>query len=79
MLNCDHAMWLVTVASLIGTVANIYQRRWCFWVWLGTNIAWAAYDAWIGAVAQAALMAVYACLSVWGLLTWRRKPASRAG
>lgn len=73
------AMWLVTVASIIGTVANIYQRRWCFGVWMGTNLAWAAFDAWIGAYAQATLQAVYAGLAVWGLVQWaakaRGKPA----
>jgi hypothetical protein len=67
-------MWLVTVASLIGTIANIYRRRWCFWVWLGANIAWSIYDCWLAAWPQAALMGIYACLSVWGLISWRAKP-----
>ena len=66
-------MWLVTVASIIGTVANVYGRRWCFWVWLGTNSAWAAYDGWLGAWPQMALMLVYAGLSVAGLVKWRVK------
>lgn len=72
------AMWLVTVASIIGTVANIYQRRWCFWVWLITNLAWATFDAWIGAYAQATLQAVYAGLAVWGLIQWARKAQEAA-
>ena len=26
--------WAVTAASIVGTVANIYKKRWCFIVWL---------------------------------------------
>ncbi len=65
------AMWVVTVASLVGTVANIYKRRWGFAVWFVTNLAWTGYDAWLGAWPQAALMAVYAGLAVWGWAKWR--------
>ena len=67
----DRLMWLVTIASLIGTVANIHKRRWCFGVWAFTNAAWAIYDVHKGAHAQAALQAVYFGLSVYGLRKWR--------
>jgi len=70
------AMWIVTGASIAGTVANVYKRRWCFAVWLATNSAWCAYDASIGAWAQSALMLIYACLSVWGLVKWRKGGAT---
>ncbi len=63
--------WLVTAASLVGTVANIYKRRWCFAVWLVTNLAWTGYDLYLSAYPQAALMAVYAALSVWGWFSWK--------
>jgi len=71
-MTLDSAMWLVTAASITGTVANIYKRRWCFGVWAVTNAMWAAYDLWIGAHAQAALMAVYFGLALWGLWRWRK-------
>ena len=67
----DNLMWIVSAASLVGTVANIYKRRWCFVVWCATNTVWVAYDLDKGAHAQAALMACYACLSVWGLCRWK--------
>ncbi len=70
----DSLMWGVTVASLIGTVANIKKKRWCFGVWLGTNLAWMSYDFYIGSYAQAALFAVYAGLAVYGLYEWRITP-----
>lgn len=74
----DQLMWAVTGASLAATVANVYQRRWCFGVWLVTNVLWASYDASIGAWAQAALQATYAALSVAGLLRWKRHTAGQA-
>lgn len=71
-MTIHHVMWGVTLASLIGTLANVYRKRWCFWIWLVTNTAWSAYDWWIGAYSQSALMGVYAGLSVLGLIQWRK-------
>ena len=67
----DEAMWIITVASVVGTVANIYKRRWCFGVWAVTNATWVVYDVWKGAHAQAAMMAIYFGLAIWGLIQWK--------
>jgi len=37
-------MYLITLLSLIGVVANIYKKRWCFYIWAFTNFTWAVYD-----------------------------------
>jgi len=66
-------MWLVTLASIVGTVANIYQRRWCFAVWLATNSLWVAYDIYKDAYPQATLMGVYAFLAAWGYWKWKKE------
>jgi len=66
-------MWIITAASIVGVVANIYQKRWCFWIWAVTNASWAAYDITLGAWSQATLMMVYFILSIWGLIQWRKK------
>ena len=71
MTGIGDLMWLVTGASLVGTVANIHWKRWCFAVWFVTNIIWTAYGWWSGAPAQAALGAAYVGLAVYGLYTWR--------
>ncbi len=63
--------WGVTILSLIGVVANIYKKRWCFGVWLIANIFWAIYDWNIGAYAQSVLQGIYAGLSIWGLIRWK--------
>ncbi len=71
MIALSQAMWIVTGASIIGTVANIKKYRWCFGVWLFTNTTWMLYDYHIGATAQAALFSVYVCLAIWGIYEWR--------
>ena len=63
--------WLVTAFSLLGIVLNIRKNRLCFVVWFTTNTAWCVIDLHHGVYAQAALMATYAALSVWGLWSWR--------
>lgn len=41
----QYIAYFVTAASIIGTVANSLQKRWCFWVWLCTNAFWIGYMA----------------------------------
>jgi hypothetical protein len=64
--------WLITLASIIGTVANIYKRRWCFWVWLFSNGSWFLIDLHAQLYSQAFLFLVYIGLSVWGLVSWSK-------
>jgi nicotinamide riboside transporter PnuC len=66
-------MWGVTIASIIGTVANIKKQSWCFVLWFFTNSAWMIYDYWKGAYAQSALFMVYVILAVWGIYEWRTR------
>lgn len=65
-------MWVVTGASLIGTIANVKHKRWCFYVWAVTNALWAAYDVHKTAYPQAALQSVYFGLAIWGIFEWRK-------
>ena len=64
-------MWIVTILSLAGVVLNIHKKRMCFIIWAFTNFAWMVYDWRIGAREQAALMFVYFCLAIWGLIKWK--------
>jgi nicotinamide riboside transporter PnuC len=66
---------LITIASIIGTVANIYKKRWCFVIWLFTNGFWCIYDLTIGAYSQAILFAIYFGLAIHGLIKWRKDSA----
>ncbi len=69
----DHLMWIVTAASLVGVVANIKKKTWCFGIWFGTNSIWMIYDYSLGAYAQSALFAVYVILAIWGIYEWRKE------
>ena len=64
--------WGVTVLSLVGVVANIYKKRWCFAVWFITNVTWCIYDYTIGAYAQSALFFIYGILAIWGWFKWKK-------
>ncbi len=66
--------WTLAFASLVGVVANIKHKRWCFWIWGFTNAAWTGVDIYHEVFAQAALQAIYFGLAIWGLLAWRNKP-----
>ncbi len=68
--------WLVATASLVGVVLNIRRSRASFAIWIPTNVTWCAIDVAAGLHAQAALMAVYAGLAVWGYVAWRPAPES---
>lgn len=65
--------YIVTTASIIGTVANSFQKRWCFYVWVCTNTFWCIFNAMNGSYAQAALYAFNFIMAVVGLIQWKRK------
>jgi len=68
-----HWTWGVAVASIIGTVANIYKKPWCFVVWLFTNSIWCIYNLIIREYSQSLLWGVYTVLAVWGMVQWYRE------
>ncbi len=64
--------------SIGGIILNIHHRSECFIVWSITNIAWVAYNIWLGARVQAVMFFIYLILSMWGLYKWRvAKPEAR--
>jgi len=68
--------WLVSVAALVGVWLNIRKKPICFPIWAVTNALWFVADWSAGLHAQAALMAVYCALAIYGAWAWR-KEASR--
>ena len=65
--------YIITAASIVGTVANSLQKRWCFFVWLGTNSFWCVHNAVNGSYAQALLYAFNFAMAILGLVKWQRK------
>lgn len=64
--------WIVAGASLVGTIANAYQKRWCFPVWLCTNAFWVIHDLSIASYAQASLFAAYFVIAAIGWYNWSK-------
>ena len=64
--------YIITAASIVGTVANSLQKRWCFYVWLCTNSFWCIYNVANGSYAQALLYAFNFAMAILGLIKWRK-------
>ena len=65
--------YIITLMSIVGTVANAFQKRWCFYVWILTNLFWIIYDVWIGAYGQALLYVANCITCLIGLRKWKKK------
>lgn len=65
--------WIITIASLIGTILNIKKNNACFIIWLFTNTLWTIIDYEAGLYSQATLQLVYVGLALWGIKEWKKK------
>lgn len=65
--------YLITGITLIGTVANSLQKKWCFYIWIPTNFFWVVYNVAIKQYAQAILYTVNTITSIVGLVQWSKK------
>lgn len=66
--------YIITALTIIGTVANSFQKRWCFVVWIITNAFWIIYNLSIQQQAQALLYVVNLITSIIGLIKWKDRP-----
>ena len=62
--------WILSIASVVGVVLNIFQNKLCFWIWAPTNGLWIIYNWRRKAWPLAGLFAVYFVLAIWGILAW---------
>ena len=68
----NHIAYIVTALSIVGTVANSFQKRWCFVVWAFTNSFWSVFNIINGSYAQAILYAFNLAMAFIGLWKWRK-------
>ncbi len=66
--------YIITLASIVGTVANSFKKRWCFIVWGITNTFWIFYNIIFKNYAQALLYAFNLIMAIVGFIKWRDKP-----
>ena len=65
--------YLVALFSMVGTVANSFQKKWCFYVWICTNVFWLVYNVYSGQYAQAMLYLFNFVTCIIGLKKWNKK------
>lgn len=68
----DKFAFLITAASIVGTCANSFQKKWCFYVWMVTNTFWCVYNFIAGQHAQAILYVFNFVMCVVGLRKWKK-------
>lgn len=76
MVNAGAMEWSIMVLSLFATILNIRKQRLCFAIWVLTNAAWCAIDAFYGIYAQSLLHMVYFFLAIWGVFEWSKTTPS---
>ena len=67
----EYFSWFVVVIVLIGTIANTYQKRWCFWLWLFGNAFYIVYFWHFALYSQVILSAIYFALNILALTKWK--------
>lgn len=70
--------YLITALSIIGTVANSFKKRWCFYIWLITNLFWVAFNLMNGVYPQALLYVFNTVMAIVGLVKWRDSKDDKA-
>lgn len=68
----NYIAYIVTALSIVGTVANSFQKRWCFVVWAFTNSFWSVFNIINGSYAQTILYAFNLAMAFIGLWKWRK-------
>ena len=69
----EYIAYIITAASIIGTVANSFQKRWCFYIWGITNMFWVIYNTLNGQYAQTLLYVFNFIMCITGILKWRER------
>lgn len=64
--------YIMTAFSVAGTIANSFQKKWCFWLWICTNIFWCGYNVLNTQYAQALLYVFNFVMCIVGLRKWRQ-------
>jgi nicotinamide riboside transporter PnuC len=64
--------WLLTILSITGVILNTYKNKWCFVIWLITNISWSLYNLYHKMYSQSFLFFVYFMLAIYGLIKWSK-------
>ena len=63
--------WIVAALSILGQIMVTKKNRNGFLVWIFANLVWMAIDVHMKIWAQAVLMFIFFCISVWSYNSWK--------
>jgi len=69
----DSLMFFVTLAAVVGAIANARKKRWSFLIWIVTNSVFVCYNWHLEAFSQVALFGVYVLISISGWINWGKQ------
>lgn len=72
MTTIEIVSWGMTTLTIIGTIANSFQKRAGFYFWLISNLFWIGYNIYNKMYAQAAVYAFNSLMCVVGLVKWKK-------
>lgn len=64
--------WVLTASCVLGAVLNAKKKIMGFYIWLPTNLVWAAVAWYKDLPAQAVLFIVYTVIAIIGIINWRK-------
>lgn len=73
MKYIEYITYIVTAASIAGTIANSFKKWWCFVIWACTNSFWFTYNTIHGHRAQALLYLFNFIMAIVGIWQWKKK------
>lgn len=62
--------WIAAIISLVGNYLNSTKRVSGFYIWIGCNLWWLAYDIANGIYARAVLDVVQTAFCIFGIIKW---------
>lgn len=65
--------WSAAVLGLLGVFFGMRQKLWVWPLWIGSSALYVYLYVKLALWGQAGLMLIFICMSLWGLVQWRRQ------
>ena len=70
----DISGWVMSAASLIAVIFNIYKSKWGFVIWSLTDIGWAAISMYYSIYSQVVMFVIMLVFAIYGFMKWNSTP-----
>lgn len=75
----DSIIWLWTILSIVGAILNAMLIKWCFPIYILSNIGWIITDIQYEMWAQIPIWVTYIVIGVYGFISWDKKEKNGNG